>query len=271
MEHRLIPGAFVALVALSVHAACAQDEPAQGVVEVAPEPLTISPDRPGFYEGVTTVPALHMQLEAGFAFTTDNSADSRSWVLPQATLRFGVTDWGEVFVDVPSWARTDQDGFDGPEGMTDLLVGFKARLFDQSGARPALSFVGEMGIPTGDNPFTNGGPSPRGVVAAKWDLPGGFGFVVNGAFGYPGDGDDEHSIQTSAAVALEIPVADGVGAYVEYYGLYRANGGPPPEHYADGGFTFLLTRRVQLDVSMTVGLNAHSADVGMGAGIAILF
>lgn len=259
-----IHGLALGVLALTGSAA-AQTEPAP-----PPPQLTISADRPGFSTGTDTVPPFHLQLESGLTFTSDNAADFRAWSLPQANLRFGLTQWSEVFVYTPSWISTNSD--DGSaDGVSDVTVGFKARFFRQSGARPNVTLIGTMGLPTGDHPFTADEPSPNVILAASWELPGGFSLLANGALGFPGDGGDAHYLQSSLSLSLGIPITDRLGAFVEYYGLYRADGGPPPENYADGGLTFLLTPRVQLDASVTFGLNSHAADISAGAGISILF
>lgn len=226
-------------------------------------------DRPGFYEGTATVTPGRLQFEGGVTYGGDWGGDDRAWSLPQATLRLGLVEWGEVFVDLPSWNWFETEG-DSEEGWSDALVGFKARLWENEGARPAVTLIGEMGLPTGDGLFSQDDVSPRGIVSASWDLGEGFGLVVNGALGSFG-GDGDRFGLGSAAVALEIPIAENVGAFVEYFGLYPWSGGGTPEHYVDGGFTFLVGPRLQLDVNAGVGLNDAAGDFFVGAGIAILF
>lgn len=235
---------------------------------VAPDEPTINTDRPGFFEGTGTVPALRVQLESGLTFTRDGEDDS--FVVPQATLRLGLTAWGEAFVDLPSWNWEDPDGAGTDEGWGDTTIGFKARFWDQAGARPAVALVGEMALPTGDGAFSGGDVSPRALVAASWGLGESLTLVANGALAFPVDGDERY-VEGSQALALSAALTDRLGAFVEYYGYWRASGGGGPEHYADGGFTYLLTRRVQVDVNGGVGLNGRASDWFVGAGLSVLF
>ena len=239
----------------------------------APDALTINTDRPGFFEGTGTVPLLHVQLESGLTFTSDGGSDgSEAWVLPQATLRLGLTSWGEVFVDLPSWNHLDPGDGAGPtrDGVGDVTIGFKARFWDQAGARPAFTLVGEMALPTGDGAFTSGDVSPRVLGAAGWELTPSLSLTANLAIAMPIDADDRY-LEGQQALALTASLTDRLGAFVEYYGFWRAGGGPGPEHYADGGFTYLLTRRVQVDINGGVGLNARASDWFVGAGLSVLF
>ena len=51
-----------------------------------------------------------------------------------------------------------------------------------------------------------------------------------------------------------------MGCYFEYFGLYPHSGNATqPQHYFDGGVTYLVTNNIQLDVRAGTGLN-HAAD-----------
>jgi hypothetical protein len=63
-----------------------------------------------------------------------------------------------------------------------------------------------------------------------------------------------------------------VGAYAEWYGL-MPNGAATarPEHYFNGGFTYLLCDNMQFDIRAGVGLNDVADDYFVGTGLSIRF
>jgi hypothetical protein len=68
-----------------------------------------------------------------------------------------------------------------------------------------------------------------------------------------------------ASLSLGVSLPEGFGAFVELYGLMNADADVAA--VADGGFTFLVAPRFQLDVHSGVGLTprARGFDVGAGA------
>ncbi len=59
--------------------------------------------------------------------------------------------------------------------------------------------------------------------------------------------------------------------YTEWFAFFphgAADPGTEPEHYLNGGFTYLVNNNLQLDIRLGYGLNSAAEDFFTGAGAA---
>jgi len=86
----------------------------------------------------------------------------------------------------------------------------------------------------------------------------------------PTDYNHDYYMQSAAAISPSIALTDSIGMYVEYFVIY-----PPQRHEnaAQGlgaGFTFLLSKNIQLDIQATYGLSDRDQEAfSVGGGIAL--
>jgi hypothetical protein len=77
--------------------------------------------------------------------------------------------------------------------------------------------------------------------------------------------DPFYEVAQSWTVALSL--TDRVGAYTEWYAFFPTGADTQkPEHYFNGGFTYLLADDFQIDVRAGVGLNQAADDYFVGVG-----
>lgn len=229
-----------------------------------PEPLVT--DRPDFTEATPTVPAGRVQLEMGYTFTSGEGV--REHDLGELLLRVGVGERLELRLGGPSAAfDSERDA----SGCTDASVGVKMRLVDGEGSSPALSVIAQTTVPLHDADFGGGEPKPEVKVLWSMDLPRGLSLAGNVNFAARVAEDGGRYFEPAASVSLGIPVADRVGAYVEYFAFVPAGGGSAAGHYVNGGLTFLATPDLQFDVRVGTGLNEDADDFFAGVGMAVRF
>ncbi|MGB0590217.1 MAG: transporter [Myxococcota bacterium] len=262
MYCHLLKSAVTALCLVFVIAPARADES----THTAPEAqVSFAADRPGYGDATTTVPPFRLALEAGSALLT--SDDGLALELPQLLLRYGLTGWLELRVQVPGLdLPVSRDGV--PAG-TDGGVGFKLAVAPH--ARVGLSFVSTFGVPVtalaeGEHELSWSGSLNAGVTLSDsftlnatasaaltqplsaeesstlWEIGGAIG--VSGAF-------------DSSGLYLEgIAVADQDGALRLALGL---------------GLTQMLTSRLQLDLSFDYDLPEFGSTIRVGVGVATLF
>ncbi len=254
--------------------------------EARAEPLVT--DRPDFTEASSTVGGGVVQLEAGYTFSYfDSEKDgtiTRGHTIPEALWRIGITDRIELrIVWNYAWERNTEGGVTSfADGADDLQLGTKIAVSQQNHIIPESSVIFQSNIPTGGNEFTGHKTSFGINYLYSWELPNGWTLGASTGFDtatefvplVPGvmpvvEGKDDYVFWHQSAT-FAIPLNDRLGAYFEYFGLYKhAFTGRGTENYLNGGFTYLLNNDVQLDIRAGKGLNDNSDDMFAGAGISI--
>lgn len=231
----------------------------------------LSSDRPDFTESVMTIESGHMQFELGYTFTKDNEGQDelRQHVVPEALARFGVTEDLELRLTWTGYESTEENG-SRTHGVTDSSLGFKKRLVEGGGGIPDISIIGALFIPTGSASISDDTVIPE--MKVLWGY--GIGVTeISGNLNFTGPmSDDNRYLLVSNSVALGWSLSATVGFYAEYFGLYPADDVPESdEHYLNGGFTWGLTRDLQLDIRAGGGLNGAAADFFSGTGLVVRF
>lgn len=223
---------------------------------VAQEAGPINTERPSFSASPITVDAGTIQVETGYEFLRDDSGgDFESHTLPQLLMRVGLVERIELQVSWAGYTRAEAGNVDF-DGRNDVSVGAKWQVTGEQATVPVALFAG-LSLPVGDDEFTTDEVDP--IISAFWSYSGSldwFGAVI------VAEPDDDTVL--SSAVGVSLPLGATTGSYVEYFGNYA--GGTGPEHYLNGGLTWLAKLNVQLDVRLGVGLNDRAADVFAGVG-----
>jgi hypothetical protein len=251
------------------------------------EPDTIETDRPDFTEASSVVPQGMLQLESGYTFVYHDrdpeDVVTRSHSGPEILLRYGLNELLELrLVWNYVWDRTTEAGLSASsDGAEDLLLGTKVALLLQESWIPEAAIVFHLSTPTGAEPFSNHYAEFATNLLYGWDLP--YDFSLGASTGYqtatqaghlvaggvPIVVRDRHNV-FHQSVTLGIPWTENLRSYVEYFGLYvdeMDNG--RPEHYVDGGVTYLLNNDTQLDVRAGHGLTDVSDDFFAGVGFSV--
>lgn len=237
-----------------------------GAASSLDEPLVT--DRPDFTESTDTLPPGHGQLEGGVTLTEIDGDDTTSW--GELLLRIGLHERWELRLESGSYAVLRPRGAPSVEGLEDAAIGFKVRLVDARGRRPALSLLGATSLPTGDSELSSSSWQPSGLVAAAWELSPRLSLGANGGLEYASE-EGERFGRGSASVALGFAASDRLGLYAELYGFSRETPRGDPTLTADGGVTFLLSDDAQLDARIGRRLVAEAGGEGenlVGVGFA---
>ncbi len=240
------------------------------------EPLVT--DRPDFTESTVTVGRGVVQLELGYTYSYDDEAGERvsSNSYPESLLRVGVlAEWLEFRV---GWNAADETVTSGGQttrtsGTEDLSLGLKFALTPQEGILPEMAAIAEVSVPTGSDAFTAGEVLASGLLNYGWELNDwistagqtSFGRAIDGATGRP-------YLEMTQSWTVAYSLTDRLGAYTEWFALIPDGADTEStQHFANGGFSFLLTDDIQYDVFGGVGLNRAADDYFLGTGLSIRF
>lgn len=231
-------------------------------------------DRPDFTEASSTVGVRVAQLEFGYTYTHDTAAGTsvRTHSFPETLLRYGmIREWLELRVGLNYLEeRTQTVGASAtPKGADDLYLGFKIGLTPQDGLLPEMAIIPQASVPTGSAAFNQG----RVLPGLNWI----YGWEINDRISTAGSTQVNRALdEVSSAQYYEFAqswtvaasLTDRLGAYTEWYAFFPTGADTQkPEHYFNGGLTYLVTDDFQVDVRAGVGLNSVADDffVGLGA------
>jgi hypothetical protein len=164
----------------------------------------------------------------------------------------------------------------GPQGVTgaeDLYLGFKIGLTPQEYWLPEMAIIPQMTVPTGHRAFTADEILPGFNWVYAWQITDRVSTAGSTQFNRAiDDGTNEAYTQWAQSWTIGGALTDTIGVYTEWYALFPHSADTAkPEHYLNGGFTYLFTNNVQWDIRAGVGLNAAAADYFVGTGLSIRF
>ena len=240
------------------------------------EPLVA--DRPDFTEAAVTVGRGVAQLEIGYTYTFDEeggeSTDSHSY--PEPLLRVGVfSEWLEFRI---GWNYAEQLSRHGSpqvaqSGAEDLYLGIKIAMTPQEGILPETALMPQMTVPSGSAPSTAGEVLPGLNWIYAWEIND----CLSMAGSTQGNGAVDEITgkrywEMAQSFVVGYGLTDRIGAYSEWFAFFPYSADTAkPEHFFNGGFTFLVNNNLQLDIRAGLGLNSAADDYFVGTGAVIRF
>ena len=236
------------------------------------EPLVT--DRPDFTEASSTVGLGIAQLELGYTYTFDNdgTAQTVSHSYPESLLRYGVgAEWLELRVG-GNYADEESGGASA-SGSEDLYLGFKIGLTPQEDILPEMALIPQITVPTGADAFTSDEILPGLNWVYGWELNEWIGTAGSTQFNRSiDDGAGEAFTEWAQSWTVGYSLIDRLGAFTEWFAIFPHSAETAaPEHYFNGGFTYLVNHDVQWDIRGGTGLNEVADDYFFGTGLSIRF
>ncbi len=255
-------------LAAALFAACAVGDTHAQQTSASKATSPISTSRPSFSSPATTLDSGQWQFEGGYQYTSndDGGVDSDAHTLPLLLLRTGLTNRLELNLFWSGYADVDS-GQNQIDGTSDLSLGLSYQLMPDS-SQLAVSVFGALSLPVGSDAFSSDEVDPGLGVAWSYALdsgPGLFGTVVANSV----SSDDERETQLGTAIGVGHALSDRIGSYVEYFSIHSDSS--DSAHSVNGGFTYLVSNDLQLDVYAGGGLNHLADDFFVGSGVAWRF
>lgn len=236
------------------------------------EPLVT--DRPDFTESSVTVGRRVLQVEMGYTFTEDAAAGTTtgSHSFPEVLFRYGIlAEWLELRVGWNFGVETVAGQND--DGAEDLYLGFKVALTPQCEWLPEMALIPQMTVPTGADAFSADEVLPGLNWVYSWELTDRLSTAGSTQFNRAiDDGTDAVYTEWAQSWTVAASLTDELGIYAEWFAFFPHSADTVlPEHYFNGGFTYLLSNNVQWDIRAGVGLNDAADDYFVGTGLSVRF
>ena len=239
-------------------------------------PGPVAPDRPGYTDTPVALPAHAVQLETGVTDDRSGPASSRTEYVSagETLLRVGVGANAELRLFGNSYGIRTVDNAPGVRGMEDVKLGAKLNLRAIPDSvhswAPNVALLAAITLPTGAAGITAGSAQPEAKIAMNWTTPTSFSLYSN-----VGSGTVYNEIGRAqrawTSVASWWSVNPRVALFVEglVIGRISGSGSGTAGRDVDGGITWLVTDRFQLDLRAGRGFGSEtSSERFIGAGLA---
>lgn len=226
---------------------------------------TISADRPGASTGPDVMPLYKLQWETGIGYES-NTNGPKTWTLNNTLLRFGLFKNAELRVGTDFLLYNDGPSKEPIFGIIPLTIGTKIKFFDGKGVLPAISLLAELKsshIGTKDQLPSHLAPSLNLLFqneVCNW-------FNVGYNVGLEWDGETA-TPTTFLALCLGFNISEKVGAFVESYNYLHPE--EENKYLTEFGFSWLVSRRVQLDIAADLDFKHLKDFYAVSCGVAWL-
>jgi hypothetical protein len=171
------------------------------------------------------------------------------------------------------WSRSNDGsgaGFDNVEGFSDVAIGARLKILDNSGLVPRLAFGASTTLGAGESDISNRKVEPTFRLIAAWNLTSRLTLTTNAGLSYTATSGSRF-VQGFGSASLGYAASDNLALFVEYFLVGPRTKGGDTAHSIDFGGAYLLNKRVQLDARLGFGLNQEADNMFAGAGLSILF
>jgi hypothetical protein len=233
-------------------------------------------DRPDQTESAAVVPRGYVQVETGVLLTRDEAGGEETETAegPGTLVRVGLGARTELRLGWQGYVRQEVEPA-GPrretataEGPGDAELGAKVRLRDEAGRGPEAALLVGVSLPAGDGELTSDRLDPTLLLSLAHTLSDRLSLGYNAGVAWSSEVGETYSHLVYTA-AVGIGLTDRLGAFAELFGEEPLDAPGGSVVSADGGFTWLLRPKLQLDAYAGAGLTEEAPDWFAGAGLSL--
>jgi hypothetical protein len=237
-------------------------------------------DRPDKTESAYSVDAGHFQIEMDLlSYTYDRSDDEtvKALAIAPINLKVGVLNNVDLQMIAESYniQRTKDRAANSStrlSGFGDLLLRCKTNLWGNDGGPSALAAMPFVKIPTNQHGLGNEALEGGIIFPFAMDLPAGWGFGAQAEVDHLQDsGSADYHQEFINTVTVSHDIAGKLGGYVELFSNVSTERGAKWIATFDFGFTYAVTRDIQLDAGMNVGLTSAADDLNPFIGLSLRY
>jgi hypothetical protein len=241
-------------------------------------------DRPDKTESAYTVDAGHYQIEMDLlSYTYDRSSaggehlTTKAWAIAPMNLKFGVLNNVDLQIIVETyntqWTKDRAtNSSTRVSGFGDLLLRCKTNLWGNDDGPSALSVMPFLKIPTNQHDLGNGALESGVIFPFAMELPADWGFGAQAEIDWlqNSNSSDYHGEFINTVTASH-DIAGKLAGYVELFSNVSTERGAKWIATFDFGFTYAVTRDIQLDAGMNIGLTDAADDLNPFIGLSMRY
>lgn len=286
MISRLTIPAAVCFAVLPLAATFAADKGGYHLFNPTPrdQMREMSTDRPDKTESPYTLDAGHFQIEMdvlNYSYDRHNPErrDIRieSVSIAPINLKAGLYNNVDLQLVVESYTSVRVKDRETPsrtrqQGFGDITPRLKVNLWGNDGGPTALAVMPYVKLPTNQDDLGNNSVEGGVIVPLAVELPHGFGMGVMTQFDFIRDeSDGGHHAEFVNTITFSRDIVGNLGGYVEFFSLVSAESGSDWVGTLDLGLTYGLTKDIQLDAGINIGVTRSADDLNPFLGISWRF
>jgi hypothetical protein len=282
---RRVCGAIALAGLVQIHSARGEtppDKSGYNLFRPTPDALLreMATDRPDKTESAYTVDAGHYQIEMDLlAYTYDRSDDETVETLNIAAinLKVGVLNHVDlqIIVESSNIQRVKDPGAGTSSrvsGFGDLLLRSKINLWGNDGGPSALSVMPFVKLPTNQRGLGNDAVEGGVILPFAMDLPAEWGLGAQVEVDHVRDSNNSgYHQEYGSTITMTHDIVGKLGGYVELYSNVSTELEADWIATFDFGFTYALSRDIQLDAGMNIGLTDAADDFNPFVGLSLRY
>ena len=244
----------------------------------------MSTDRPDKTESPFTVDAGHFQIEmdlAGYTHDRHNAArtDPRVETIAVApiNLKVGLGNAADFQLILQSWNRVRTDDraagtITQNRGYGDTIARMKVNLWGNDGGTTAFAVMPFLKLPTSHGQLGNNAVEGGVILPFAMELPHGWsmGVMTEIDINERASANGHHPAFVNT-ITFGRDIVGWLGGYVEFFGEADTESNSDWIGTFDCGFTYALTKDLQLDAGINIGLTRAADDLNPFVGISWRF
>lgn len=223
-------------------------------------------DRPDQTETPAIVPSGYIQAENGFLIENAND-ETKNFTYPSCLWKYGINDRVEFRMITEFASTNDKATKKTLSGLMPVTVGFKANLWKEKGIIPHTSFIGHLTTANiGSKKFSTTYSAPSFRFLMAHNITPKFSISYNLGAEWNGETPEEIYLYT---FATGLSITQKLGMYAELYGF--APSSSKAWHGFDGGFTYLISNNIMIDLSGGFGVTKNAPNNYLAFGFSYRF
>ncbi|HXM32539.1 MAG TPA: transporter [Chthoniobacterales bacterium] len=248
----------------------------------APDALLrdMATDRPDKTESAFTVDAGHYQIEmdlVSYTYDRSNHKSVKTLTIAPINLKVGVLNNVDLQIiaeiyNVQMTRDRDPGRSTRVSGFGDLLLRCKTNFWGNDGGPTALSVMPYVKLPTSRAGLGNGAIEGGIIFPFAMELPGEWDMGAQVEVDYLQDsGSSDYHQEFASTITVSHDIAGKLGGYVELFSNLSTERDADWIATFDFGFTYALSRDVQLDAGTNIGLTDAADDFNPFIGISLRY
>ncbi len=242
----------------------------------------MSTDRPDKTESAYTVDAGHVQMEMSFFdYTYDHNNPSEplvrvdTWNIPPTNFKLGLLNNTDLQVVLNPYIheKTRDDGeVEKKSGFGDIETRLKVNLWGNDGGKTALAVMPFIKIPTNTDNLGNDDTEGGIIIPLAIKLPAEWSMGVMAEVDINKNSeDDNYHEEYIQSITFGHSIIGELSGYMEFFSNVSTEDGAKWVATVDAGLTYGLTKDIQLDMGVNVGVTEAADDLNPFCGISMRF